>query len=571
MSEPLVPSGRFHRVTTKRRNLRVLQCPLEPELLVAEFAGELPPEVALAVREHIAVCEICGGRSRALQAPYQVIASLGNEPVPYVPDLRDSVQSRLSRGRASRRVLRVIEGLGGRGGGLAALCVIGALTLVGFLLFGIISASAENLSPSSNQLTSVPAAAPHGVLLAETDKLVTVTSKSGQQWKVAEVIGVDERNGSVLHSLPTSNGPLHPSEPNQLPVATQSSPDGHTVYEVTAPNAEGQQALVAFDSSSGTVRFVTALALPGRPGLPAHELADALAVAPDGTQVYVGLGLAQPAATGSVRVLEFTSATGALDLTLAPTFNTGNIPMPPPPGSLPVSVFPSSVPHLDAGGLSVTLGASGKLVVSSDGQWLFDEELLSQNGSAQYVVVRRFSTSTGGTAQELAIQGDFQISQLAITGQAAKVQQLYLIKGGSESILYVLDPSFRGPTQTGLIDLGGLVAPGGTAFSGRVTLGPADGTQLYATEKLSADSGAISSQNLWLLDTTNMSVEAQLLGADAADSVLPNPQGGYSGAPFILRSGEVLLAPSSLQGAVVPWLSLSDGHPIIALLSVIQQ
>jgi hypothetical protein len=26
-----------------------------------------------------------------------------------------------------------------------------------------------------------------------------------------------------------------------------------------------------------------------------------------------------------------------------------------------------------------------------------------------------------------------------------------------------------------------------------------------------------------------------------------------------------------LQGAVIPWLSLSDGHPIIALLSVIQQ
>jgi hypothetical protein len=570
MSEPLVPSGRFHRVTTKRRNLRVLQCPLEPELLVAEFASELPPEVALAVREHIAICEICGARSRALQVPYQVIASLGNEPVPYVPDLRDSVQSRLSHGRTPRRILRVIEGLG-RGGGLAALCVMVALTLVGFLLFGIISASAENLSPSSNQLTGVPAAAPHGMLLAETDKLVTVTGGSGQQWKVAEVIAIDERNGSVLHSLPSSSGPLHPSVPNQLPVAVQTSPDGHTVYEVTAPNAHGQQALVAFDSSSGNVRFVTVLALPGQVGLPTHELADSLAVAPDGTKIYVGLGLAQPAAAGSVRVLEFASATGVLDYTLAPTFTSANIPMPPPPGSLPVSAFPSSVPHLDASGFSVALGAGGKLVVSATGQWLFDEELLSQNSRIQYVVVRRFSASTGDTAQELAIQGDFQISQLAITNPAAKVSQLYLIKGGSESIVYVLDPSLQGPTQTGLIDLGGLVAPGGTAFSGRVTLGPTDGTQLYATENISADSGAIASQNLWLLDTTNMSVEAQLLGTDAADSVLANPQGGYSAAPFILRSGEVLLAPDSLQGAVVPWLSLSDGHPIIALLSVIQQ
>jgi hypothetical protein len=570
MSEPFVPSGRFHRVTTRRRNLRVLECPLEPELLVAEFASELPPEVALAVREHIAVCEICGARSRTLQTPYQVIASLGNEPVPYVPDLRDSVQSRLSRGRTSRRIFRVIGGMG-RGGGLVALCVIGALAVVGFLLFGIISASAENLSPSSNQLTGVPAAAPHGVLLAETDKLITVAGPGGQQWKVAEVISVNERNGSVLHSLPGSNGPLHPSEPNQLPVATQSSPDGHTVYEITAPNAHGQQALVAFDSSSGNLLFVTVVALPGQVGLPAHELADALAVAPDGTEIYVGLGLTQPAAAGSVRVLEFASATGVLDHTLAPTFNTANIPMPPPPGSLPVSVFPGSVPHLDASGFGVTLGASGNLVVSADGQWLFDEELLSQNSRVQYVVVRRFSASIGGTAQELAIQGDFQISQLAITSPAAKVPQLYLIKGGSESIVYILDPSAVGPTETGLIDLGGLVAPGSTTFSGSVALGPTDGTQLYATENISADSGAITSQNLWLLDTTNMSVEAQLLGTDAAGSVLPNPQGGYSGAPFILRSGEVLLAPDSLQGAVIPWLSLSDGHPIIALLSAIQQ
>jgi hypothetical protein len=441
---------------------------------------------------------------------------------------------------------------------------------VGFLLFGIISAGAENLSPSSNQLTGVPAAASHGVLLAETDKLVTVTGPGGQQWGVAEVIAVDERNGSVLHSLPSSNGPLHPSERNQLPVATQTSPDGHTVYEVTAPNAHGQQALVAFDSSSGNVLFVTALALPGKVGLPAHESADTLAVAPDGTKIYVGLGLAQPAA-GSVRVLVFASATGRLDQTLAPTFNAAAIAMPPPPGSLPVSAFPGSIPYLNASGFSVALGGGGKLVVSANGHWLFDEELLYQNASAQYVVVRRFSAITGKTTQELAIQGDFQISQLAITNPAAKVPQLYLIKGGSESIVYVLDPSFHGPTQTGLIDLGGLVAPDGTAFSGSVTLGPADGTQLYAAENISADSGAISSQNLWLLDTTNMSVVAQLLGTDAADSVLANPQGGYSGAPFLLRSGEVLLAPDSLQGTVAPWLSLSDGHPIIALLSVIQQ
>ncbi len=201
MSEPLQTSGRYQRVTTRRHTLRVLECPLEPELLVAEFADELPPDVARAVREHIAVCEICGGRSRALQTPYQVIASLGNEPVPYVPDLRDNVKSRLAQGRTTRRIFRLVGALGSRHT-LAALAVVGALALVGFLLFGIISASAQNLSPSTNQLSSVPVAAAQGTLLAETDKLVTVAGTKGAQWKVAEVIAVNERNGSVQHLCP---------------------------------------------------------------------------------------------------------------------------------------------------------------------------------------------------------------------------------------------------------------------------------------------------------------------------------------------------------------------------------
>src|SRR5690349_19463753 len=99
MPDVLQPSVRIQRVTTRRRSLRTLQCPLEPELLVAEFAGELPPDVALAVREHIAVCETCGARSQALRAPYELLSSLGHEPVATVPDLRDTVRKRAGRGR----------------------------------------------------------------------------------------------------------------------------------------------------------------------------------------------------------------------------------------------------------------------------------------------------------------------------------------------------------------------------------------------------------------------------------------------------------------------------------------
>ena len=47
--------------------------------------------------------------------------------------------------------------------------------------------------------------------------------------------------------------------------------------------------------------------LPGNVRLPDGEYADALAVAPDGATVYVGLGLTQPAA-GGVRVLTYTAA-----------------------------------------------------------------------------------------------------------------------------------------------------------------------------------------------------------------------------------------------------------------------
>jgi hypothetical protein len=207
------------------------------------------------------------------------------------------------------------------------------------------------------------------------------------------------------------------------------------------------------------------------------------------------------------------------------------------------------------------------MVVSNDGNWLYDEELLSKGGSPEYAVIRRISTATGQTAQELAIPGDFKISQMAIT-TTAQVPQLYLIKSSPDCMVYVLDPSDQGPTVSGLIDLGGVEGASGVVFTGTVSLGPTNGTQLYATQNISADNGTITGQDLWLLDTQAMTVEAHLLDNSAAGSVLANPTDHYTAAPFILRNGVVLLAPNSLQGEIVPWLSLSDGHPILALLAV---
>src|SRR5262249_8745951 len=158
--------------------------PLEPELLVAEFAGELPPDVALAVREHIVVCETCGARSRALQAPYDLLTSLGNEPVHYVPDLRDMVRLRVGSRRFFRSVSEAVGTLR-RGSALGLTIAFGAGILVVLLIVGmVITASAQSVSRSANQLGHVPAAAPSGTLYAQTDKLVTVFDSAGSAWAV---------------------------------------------------------------------------------------------------------------------------------------------------------------------------------------------------------------------------------------------------------------------------------------------------------------------------------------------------------------------------------------------------
>src|SRR5262249_31354983 len=144
------PAVRFHRVTTRRRSLRALQCPLEPELLVAEFAGELPPDVALAVREHIVVCETCGARSRALQAPSELLSSRGTEPVHYVPDLRDVVRLRVGSRRFLRNLSEAAEALR-RGSALGLTIAIGGSILVVLLIVGmVITASAQSVSRSAN-------------------------------------------------------------------------------------------------------------------------------------------------------------------------------------------------------------------------------------------------------------------------------------------------------------------------------------------------------------------------------------------------------------------------------------
>ena len=564
------PSVRIHRVTTRRRSLHALQCPLEPELLVAEFAGELPPDVALAVREHIAVCETCGARSRALRSPYELLASLGNEPVARVPDLRDAVRWRARQGAFYRRLLRA-AGVLGRGGALGLAGLVGVVVLVAVLVVGVLySVSAQALTRSANGLSNVAAAAASGTLLADTDKLVAVQDGAGRTWQIAEVIAVDERTGAVRRSLPAGNGSLHTGQGGQLPVAVAVAPDGSAVYELTAPDGRHRQALVAIDALTGAIQFVTPLALPGTSGLPAASYADALAVAPAEDAIYVGLNAREPK-QGGVRVLTVDPQAGTIEGAMAPTVSS-KIPIPPPPGSLPISVFPHAAVTVDTSKAAVSLAAGGELAVSPDGRWLFDVLALQVPDGSRYGVVRRISTLTGVTDQELALAGDFTLARLTVSGGAHG--EVVLVKGSPDAQCFVLDAGAKGPTLLGDVALGGPAAPDGVRFSGTlsVSMAPDDRT-VYVTQNASAANDLIEGHDLWKVDTQDMNVLAHRLDENAADAVLANNGSpGANGQPvpiFIIRGGAVLLLSADLTGGPTPWLTLADGHPVRELLATL--
>ncbi len=564
MSETTVPSPspRIHRVTTRRRNLRALACPLEPELLVAEFAGELPPEVALAVREHIAVCETCGGRSQALRAPYELLSSLGNEPVPYVPDLRDSVRAQVKSYRWVKELARRTARLG-QGGTLILTAILGLILLVvvvgGAFLYPTL---AGITSRSQNGLAHVPAAAPGGVLYAETDKLVPVTDASGTTWQVAEVIAVNQRNGVVARSMPTSTGTLHVASQGQQPAAVAVR--GNTIAELTAPDSSGQQAVVAFDATSGNVRSITVLTIAGQKKIAPDHTATALVLSLDGTQAYVGLSVKDPSAPAT-RALVIDTSSGGIVRTLSPDFIT-YIPMPPPPGGLPISAFPQAIPHLDASDLRPALGLNGALTISPDGAWLYDVLTVKDLQGQQYAVVRRFSASSGTAAQELAIPSRFNLAQLA-ANTSLEQPQIYFITGTPDVEAYVLDGSTAGPTLEGQVPLGGPSLPVNARFSGSLSVSvAADGTHLFVTQDGSDPVSDTNGHDLWVVDTVGMALQAHRSTSGTAGAVLANSATGPDAKPFVLQNGQVSLFDASSLAGTAAWLNLKDGHPVLQLL-----
>jgi len=562
MPETDTPFMRMSRVTTRRGTLRQLNCPLEPELLVAEFSGELPPDVAVAVREHMAVCEICGKRAQELRTPYTLLSSLGHAPAPYVPDLREDVRVKTARAERYLRPLRTLGALGRFG-----LITIGlALVTIVLIVFGV-GGLAKSLGlfvvqRTTNQLQHVPGAATQGALLAETDKLVTLTSSQGASWQVAEVIVTDQRTGRVIRSLPASDATLRAASASTQPVGIVT--DGRVIYELTPRENGGGQALVGFDIASGATRFITPLTLPNGQALPADIKATSLALSPNGATAYIGLSGSDGALSGP-RALVFSTSSGKVIGNVDVTTPT-QIPLPPPPGSLPSSAFPSVVPIVSISGLRLTAAANGAVVVSPDGQALFDAVLASDAGGVRYAIIRRTSLTTGQVTA-LGLQGDFPVTQLAASASASS-PQVYFVTGSPQATVYVLDSSAQEPALLGQIALGGPAAPTTARLNDTLTISPAaNGSRLYVTQDAMSSDGVIEAHSRWLVDTQGMGVLASVTDPTTAGALLGNtaPQG----KTFALINGQVAIGAPNLSSGWTPWLQTNDNTPIIRLIATI--
>lgn len=561
MPETQTPRARYSRVTTRRGTLRPLNCPLEPELMLAEFSGELPPDVAHAVREHIAICETCGAHAAALRVPYNLLTSLGAEPVPFVPDLRDHVRAKAA---AQERWLAPLRTLGslGRLGSIFALIGVGLVVLLAFVLHGALdSLGVFATARTTNSLTRVVAAAPSGTLFAETKKVVSVSGNQGQSWQVAEIIMVDQHTGHVTRSLPGSGG-LSVGSDSSLPVAIVT--DGKVVYELTSAQNSGKQALVAIDTTNGDIQFVAPIAMPNGSALPTNAQARSLALSPNGKAIYVGLGGAQNKLL-SVRALVISSA-GKVTAALQPATLTA-VPLPPPPSSLPASAFPSEIPVVQLKQAGFAEAARGAIEVSPDGQWLFDALYASDDKGAPYLVVRRFSATNGQTAQVLGLPGQFHSERMAIS-PSINSQELYLVTGSPDAMVYVMDTTTAGPTLQGDIPLGGPTATNGVGLNDSVSISPtADGQRLYVSEDTVSSDGAVNAYTRWLIDTQGMSVLASDSEATSVGALLANTSTSPTAKVFALVNGDIQVGALDFGASWKQWLHASDNTPMLRLIA----
>lgn len=555
--------GAIQQISPSGQVLREVRHPLEPEMLVAEMAGELPVEVALAVRQHVQECESCGVRAKALAHPYGALASLGAVPVPAVPDLRRHVRQQWAKGHVLVRVARAARIVGG--GGIAGILALLALALVASLFIVTNAFQAPAIIGRSSSAGPSAAAGDAGVVYVETNKALDLRVGNGPNWTVAEVIAVDERTGQVRQSLPASGGAPRVARAAELPEALALAPNERLIYELTSPQVGGQ-ALIALDAKTGQVAFITPLRLPDGRALPEEMIGRGLGIGPGSQRVYVSLAAAD--STEAPSILELNRAGAHVARWLTPALPS-SVAEPVAGSGLPGVTTQQPITYFATDGLRTSLAAGGTLVVAPDGLSVFDVVTLGDATGLRGVVVRRIDTSTGATMQALALPGDFSIAALAASTTEA-TPLVYLARVGHDGELYLFNTQATTLTLQNTVPLGEPRAPANAAFSGALALSPtADGARVYVSADIAVPGTQISSHDIWLIDGPSASIVSHRIEFALAGQALANWAGGARAQLLVLRDTQVVLLPLDLTFPATPptWLHLSDGLPLLRLIA----
>jgi hypothetical protein len=557
-----VPAVRYYG--QRGRGIREVKHPLPPELIVAEFAGELPPDVASAVRHHVASCDSCGARATTLAAPYDLLGTLGAVPVNHVPDLRRRVRERTMRPPFLTRARRAAAALGR--GGLASLTVLGAVVLIGSLIIITDTLRAPALSaPDANQLGAVPPAGSKGVVLADTGNVVGMGGADNHGWYLPQVLVINQRTGRVVRTLPSQGRGFQPGAPGQLPAAVALSRDGRTVY-VLAADGHGRVALAALNVADGSVLYITPVATPGvnPPAQGIHAVS--LALAPDGSQVYIGVAMG-PGGVAAPRVVVARARDGQMQRTITATL-PHSVLEPAPASLLPGVGSTTPATTLATAGLNPSLAAGGAVFISPDGQFLLDAVLLADATGPQAIVCRRISLATGDTQSALALPGDFGLSALAVSPDGSR-PYLFVVRVGANGQAYMLDASAPALGLVAQIPLGGPSYLAGQTLHGSVTMSVAvDGSRVYISDDYAPETYQLGGHDTWLLDAASGSIVAHRFAFTEAGAALANWQGGADGQLLVLLGGQIAVMAPDLNSPNGPrlWFALAGGDPIVHLI-----
>ncbi len=301
---------------------RHVNCPIEPEILLADIQGELTIDEARLIHAHQRTCAICQARGDQLRDAYEHVAGLADVPAVPIANLHESML-RESHGRL--RAVRMARGLNLPSRAFL-LGTTGLLVVALIFLIGIVRPFLQNnvLSTQRSMNSLHPAAIGNGLFYAQTIKLIPIVF-NGTEWDVGEVLALSEQTGQVVHSLPASPHPPFISQlgtGSGVAIPPALSPNGKLIAQA-AILADGQSptAIAVSDAITGHVDFVTKLALPDGAIAQAPLTVRQLWVSADNKTLYVLTDLVVNNAR-SAHILAFDLATGQQTNAVIPSLDS---------------------------------------------------------------------------------------------------------------------------------------------------------------------------------------------------------------------------------------------------------